>query len=480
MIKAIQTPDYTKARILVVGDVMIDEFLQGKVAKISPEAPVPVLSYQKTQTVPGGAANVAMNLAALGVQTTLIGVVGNDENAAVLKNMLQAANIDFIGCQADNHVPTICKTRVMSQHQQLVRIDREQLPTTSKALLNVVAENIANFDYVIASDYAKGALIDVQELIKLGNQNQTKILVDPKGNDFSKYQGAYLLTPNLSEFQQIVGQLDSEEDLVKRAEHLIEQLNLSALLLTRSEAGMSIFTKQNQQITCLNHPTKAKDVYDVTGAGDTVIAVLAASLAAGSPLDTAVELANTAAGVVVGKSGTATILRREIDKALNESRFIRQGFLTEEQLLKELDKARAKGESIVMTNGCFDILHTGHVNYLRQAAELGDRLLVAINTDDSISRLKGPDRPANRLESRAQVLAALRAVDWVVAFTEDTPTRIITACSPDFLVKGGDNNPDKIPGAQAVREAGGEVLVMDYIEGFSTTKTIQRIKDKQH
>lgn len=242
---------------------------------------------------------------------------------------------------------------------------------------------------------------------------------------------------------------------------------------------MSIFAKQDNQITCFNHPTKAKDVYDVTGAGDTVIAVLAASLAAGSPLDIAVELANTAAGVVVGKLGTATILRREIDKALNESRFIRQGFLTEEQLLKELEKARAKGESIVMTNGCFDILHTGHVNYLTQAAELGDRLLVAINTDDSITRLKGPDRPANRLQSRAQVLAALRAVDWVVAFSEDTPTRIITACSPDFLVKGGDNNPDEIPGAKAVREAGGKVLVMDYIDGFSTTQTIQRIKDKQ-
>ncbi len=479
MIKTIQTPDYTQARVLVVGDVMIDEFLQGKVAKISPEAPVPVLGYQQTAIVPGGAANVAMNLASLGVETTLIGVVGDDDNAVVLKDMLKAANIHFISCQADNYATTICKTRVMSQHQQLVRIDREQLPTSSKHLLATVAEHIADFDYVIASDYAKGALVDIQKLIELGKKYQTKILIDPKGDDFNKYQGAYLLTPNLSEFQQIVGQTNSEAALIHRAEGLIETLDLSALLLTRSEAGMSIFAKQDNQITCLNHPTKAKDVYDVTGAGDTVIAVLAASLAAGSPLDMAVELANTAAGVVVGKLGTATVLRRELDKALNESRFIRQGFLTEEQLLKELEKARAKGESIVMTNGCFDILHTGHVNYLRQAAELGDRLLVAINTDDSITRLKGPDRPANRLQSRAQVLAALRAVDWVVAFSEDTPTRIITACSPDFLVKGGDNNPDEIPGAEAVREAGGKVLVMDYIDGFSTTQTIQRIKDKQ-
>lgn len=473
----IQTPDYKNARVLVVGDVMLDQFWQGNAARISPEAPVPVLNYQHTTLAPGGAANVAMNLAALGVQTTLIGVIGDDEHGETLKRQLQVQDIDFIPCLADDSRPTISKIRMMSQHQQLLRVDSEVLPMASDALLTAVSDHIADFDYIIASDYAKGALTDIPAIVALAKLHGKRVLVDPKGNDFSRYRGAFLLTPNLSEFHAIVGKTESEDDLQDKARELLQSLDLSALLLTRSEAGMSVFAHDEQDnFTHTHHPAKAKEVYDVTGAGDTVIAVLSASLAAGCELDTAVELANVAASVVVGKLGTATVTPRELDKALNESRFIRQGFLDEAQLLRELDKAKAKGESVVMTNGCFDILHTGHVNYLSQAASLGDRLLVAINTDESVARIKGPTRPANRLESRAQVLAALRAVDWVVAFDEDTPTRIIAACAPDFLVKGGDNNPDDIPGAKAVRAAGGEVLVMDYIDGFSTTNTIARIQ----
>lgn len=473
----IQTPDYKKSRVLVVGDVMLDQYWQGKTSKISPEAPVPVLNYEGIRAVPGGAANVAMNLAALSVEVTLIGVVGHDEHAQTLTQCLQTAGVQFIPCRV--HKETICKTRMLSQHQQLLRVDRESLPMYSDAILPLIEKHIQFFDYLIASDYAKGALSDMQAIIALANGQGKKILVDPKGNDFSRYQGAYLLTPNLSEFQQIVGTCDTEQVLQDKARTLIEELDLAALLLTRSEAGMSIFSRQHHVFTHTAHTAKAKEVYDVTGAGDTVIAVLTASLAAGSDLDSATELANIAAGVVVGKLGTATLTVRELDKAIHESRFIRQGFLAEEQLLRELEKAKAKGETIVMTNGCFDILHTGHVNYLAQAAKLGDRLLVAINTDASITALKGPDRPANRLESRANVLAALRAVDWVVAFSEDTPSRIIDVCAPDFLVKGGDNDPDKIPGAQSVKAKGGQVLVMDYIEGFSTTNTINRIKDSQ-
>lgn len=477
--QSLQTPDYPIARVLVVGDVMLDQFWQGNTARISPEAPVPVLNYENTTLAPGGAANVAMNLAALGVQTTLIGVVGDDDNAAVLKQQLTAQGITFLPCLANDKQPTISKIRMMSRHQQLLRVDSETLPMQSDEVLTMVSEQIADFDYVIASDYAKGALHDIPAILALAKLHGTHVLIDPKGDDFSRYRGAYLLTPNLSEFHTIVGQTDDEQALERAAHTLVEDLDLAALLLTRSESGMSLFEQTENGVTHTPHAAKAKEVYDVTGAGDTVIAVLTASLAAGSELDTAVELANVAASVVVGKLGTATLTRRELDKALHESRFIRQGFLDETQLLRELEKAKAKGERIVMTNGCFDILHTGHVNYLAQAAQLGDRLLVAINTDESIARLKGPDRPANRLQSRAQVLAALRAVDWVVAFSEDTPTRIITACAPDFLVKGGDNDPDAIPGAKAVREAGGQVLVMDYIEGFSTTNTIQRIKDAQ-
>ncbi len=476
----LQTPDYKNARVLVVGDVMLDQFWQGKAAKISPEAPVPVLNYQQTTLAPGGAGNVAMNLASLGAQTTLIGVIGADENGETLTQLLNAQGIDFIPCVADDDKPTISKIRIMSRHQQLLRVDHEVLPMSSSTLLNSVSDCLADFDYIIASDYAKGALTDIPAILALAKLHGKCVLVDPKGTDFSRYQGAFLITPNLPEFYGVVGQLDSESAVIEQAKALAEQLDLSALLVTRSAAGMTIFSRTDEDdFTHIHHKAQAKEVFDVTGAGDTVIAVLAASLAAGCDLDTAVELANVGAGVVVGKLGTATLTPRELDTALNASRFIRQGFLNEEQLLGELEKAKAKGESIVMTNGCFDILHNGHVNYLSQAAQLGDRLLVAINTDASVARVKGPTRPANRLKSRANVLAALRAVDWVVAFDEDTPERIIAACAPDFLVKGGDNHPDNIPGAQSVRARGGQVLVMDYVEGFSTTTTIERIIEKE-
>ncbi len=476
----LQTPDFKNTRVLVIGDVMLDQFWQGQAARISPEAPVPVLNYHNTTLAPGGAANVAMNLATLGVTTTLIGVIGDDDYGRELTQQLQQQGITFIPCYADGGKPTICKTRMMSQHQQLLRVDREVLPMTSDALLTTVSDYIADFDYIVASDYAKGALVDIAAILALAKLHGKRVLVDPKGNDFNRYKGAFLITPNVSEFHAVAGQTDSEAALEKAAEVMLAEQQLSALLLTRSEAGMSLFsTTEDGTVAHTRHQAKAKEVYDVTGAGDTVIATLSACLAAGCELDTAVELANIAASVVVGKLGTATLTPRELDKALHESRFIRQGFLNRAQLLRELEKARAKGETIVMTNGCFDILHTGHVNYLSQAAQLGDRLLVAINTDASVARIKGPTRPANRLESRAQVLAALRAVDWVVAFDEDTPTQIITDCAPDFLVKGGDNNPDDIPGAKAVKERGGKVLVMDYIDGFSTTNTIARIKSQE-
>lgn len=469
----IQLPDYKKSKVLVIGDVMLDCYWQGKAKKISPEAPVPVIAHDKVEQRAGGAANVAMNLASLGVTCKLIGVVGDDDNSAALKAILDNNGIDHQLLNVD--LPTITKTRFMSQHQQLLRVDNEVTPMHSEALLEVAKAESADFDVVILSDYGKGALGECQDLLKLFKAQGKKVLVDPKGNDYTKYHGAYLITPNMSEFSLVAGNASCESDLEDKAKALMQTLDLSALLLTRSEEGMSLFTDSEHYY----HPAQAKEVYDVTGAGDTVIATMAGSIAAGSDIDSAAELANIAASIVVGKLGTATVTRRELDKAVHESRFIRQGFLDKELLLSELDKARAKGESIVMTNGCFDILHTGHVNYLEEAKKLGDRLLVAINTDESVARIKGPERPANTLQSRAQVLASLRAVDWVVEFSEDTPTNIIKDCAPDFLVKGGDNDPDTIPGAKEVREQGGQVLVMNYIEGFSTTKTIERIKNSE-
>lgn len=468
----IQLPDYKKSKVLVIGDVMLDCYWQGKAKKISPEAPVPVIAHDKVLQRAGGAANVAMNLAGLGVTCKLIGVAGEDANAEILTAILNEQGIDHQLLKTD--LPTITKTRFMSQHQQLLRVDNEVTPMSSDALIATAKIESDGYDVVILSDYGKGALTDCQALLQWFKTQNKTVLVDPKGSDYSQYKGAYLITPNMAEFSLVAGTSQSDDELEEKAKSLIAELELSALLLTRSEAGMSLFTPSKH----FYHPAKAKEVYDVTGAGDTVIATLAASLAAGSDIDVATELANLAAGIVVAKLGTATVSRRELDKAVHESRFIRQGFLDKELLLSELEKARAKGESIVMTNGCFDILHSGHVNYLEQAKKLGDRLLVAINTDESVARIKEPSRPANTLASRAHVLASLRAVDWVVAFSEDTPTTIIKDCAPDFLVKGGDNDPNTIPGAKEVRAQGGQVLVMDYIEGFSTTKTIERIKDR--
>ncbi len=473
----IQIPDYKNAKVLVIGDVVLDCYWHGKASKISPEAPVPVINHQKQEIRAGGAANVAMNLATLGASVEIIGVVGNDDEANKLKNILLEKNITVDFCINNN--PTITKTRITSQNQQLLRVDNEILPNSSDEVVNKTKQKITNYDYIILSDYGKGALLEVEKIINLACENNKNILVDPKGNDFNKYKNSFLLTPNLLEFKQIVGEFSTEKELEEKALGLINDLNLNALLVTRSENGMSLFFKEGYKLIHKQHQTKAKEIFDVTGAGDTVIATLAGSLSAGSSLDDSVELSNLAAGVVVAKLGTSTLTMRELRKASYQSRFIRQGLVTQEQLLIELDTARFNDEKIVMTNGCFDILHTGHVNYLEQASKLGDRLVVAINTDESVARLKGPSRPANTLKSRASVLASLRCVDWVVEFTEDTPLNIIKACKPDFLVKGGDNNPENIVGAKEVKQNGGEVCVMPYVDGFSTTRTINKIQENK-
>jgi len=319
-------------------------------------------------------------------------------------------------------------------------------------------------------------LRNVKRLIELCNKKNIPVLVDPKGTDFEKYTGASLITPNLSEFEAVVGSCETEDELVTKANALSEQFDIEALLVTRSEHGMSLMQRDYDPV---HVPTQAKEVFDVTGAGDTVISTLAASLGAGVTLERAMVLSNLAAGVVVAKSGTASVSLRELENAIvQNSSNTEHGILNESELHHVLDSSRARGETIVMTNGCFDILHAGHVTYLEQASELGDRLLVAVNIDETVRRLKGEDRPVNKVENRMRMLAALRCVDWVVAFTEDEPTRMICEVSPDILVKGGDNEPDKIPGGDCVREAGGQVMVLTYVDGISTTKIIESIKEK--
>lgn len=469
----IKIPKFSDHRVLVIGDLMLDRYWHGATGRISPEAPVPVVNVGDTEERPGGAGNVALNIAELGGQVSLLGLTGQDDAAKTLSGLL-APRVDcrFVGVAA---LPTITKLRIISRHQQLIRLDFEA-GFDDKALpeLHAVYEQaLRDSAVVILSDYGKGSLAKVQDLIASARQQQKPVLVDPKGNDFSCYRGASLITPNQSEFEAIVGPCVDETAIVEKGQRLIQELDLQALLITRSEKGMMLLQRDQ---AAFQLPTHAKEVFDVTGAGDTVIAVMAAALAAGSSLQDATVLANSAAGVVVGKLGTATLTQHELQAALHEHEPLRRGVLKESVLLEQLVAAKRSGERIVMTNGCFDILHAGHVAYLSQAAALGDRLIVAINDDASVKRLKGEQRPVNGLMQRMAVISALECVDWVVSFGEDTPARLIEAVLPDVLVKGGDYNPDTIVGADTVKKNGGEVAVLEFIDGCSTTAIIESIQ----
>ncbi|MCE0493396.1 bifunctional D-glycero-beta-D-manno-heptose-7-phosphate kinase/D-glycero-beta-D-manno-heptose 1-phosphate adenylyltransferase HldE [Vibrio salinus] len=467
-------PDYNQAGVLIVGDVMLDRYWYGPTGRISPEAPVPVVKVEKNEERPGGAANVAMNIASLGGNAHIIGLTGEDEPAQVLEQKLTSLNVHCNFVSLPDY-PTITKLRVLSRGQQLIRLDFEDRfeNTDAELILSRMENTLPNVKAVVLSDYAKGALEHVQAFIQKARQFKVPVFIDPKGADFERYRGATLLTPNMSEFEDVVGKVNSNEELVEKGLALIEQYEFDALLVTRSEHGMTLLRKGQQPF---HLPTQAKEVYDVTGAGDTVISVLASSVAAGKPLDEACALANAAAGVVVGKVGTSTVSTIELAEAVHGSRDTDFGVISEEALIDVVKKAQAAGEKVVMTNGCFDILHAGHVSYLNHASELGDRLIVAVNSDESVKRLKGSGRPVNTTERRMAVLAGLGAVDWVVPFSEDTPQRLIASVLPDLLVKGGDYQPEEIAGGKEVIAAGGEVKVLNFEDGCSTTEIIEAIK----
>jgi len=468
-------PKFDSARVLVVGDVMLDRYWQGGTSRISPEAPVPVVRVNGREDSPGGAGNVALNIAALGAAATLVGLVGEDEPGIELESRLGAAGVlcDF---EKVPDKPTITKLRVVSRHQQLIRLDFEELfDEASAEAVNRRAEALlAATDIIILSDYAKGSLAKVSQLISMAKKAGVKVLVDPKGSDFTRYRGATLMTPNLSEFEQVVGECPNEETLVARGQQLLKELELEALLITRGEHGMSLIRSGEPE---LHIPARARDVFDVTGAGDTVISVLASALAAGSPLPEAVALANIAAGLAVTRVGTVAVsgpeLRREVQRDGGSDR----GVMTRDQLALAVADARAHGEKVVFTNGCFDIIHAGHVGYLAEARKLGDRLVVAINDDDSVKRLKGEGRPINPVERRMAVVSGLESVDWVVSFSEDTPEALLDAVRPDCLIKGGDYGVDQVVGADIVTAYGGEVKVLSFLDDCSTSAIVDRIRE---
>ena len=473
----LQIPDFSRTRVLVAGDVMLDRYLFCGTSRISPEAPVPVVHVVRGDDRPGGAANVAVNLASLGVGTTLLGIVGEDVEGVTLEKVLDDRGIRCKLLRAP-HRPTITKTRVQSRGQQLIRLDREAVAAAAAdpSLVLAFASAVEEADAAVLSDYGKGALARVQDMIAACRAEDVPVFVDPKGRDFERYRGATMITPNQAEFEAVAGPCEDDDTLVRRAQEMLEALALSALLVTRSEKGM-LLVEQGREPVFLS--TLAREVYDVTGAGDTVIAMLAAASASGADFESAAGLANLAAGLVVRKTGAASVTPTELQAALHQRGQGGRGLVTEAELAPMIDEARERGERVVMTNGCFDVLHAGHVAYLEEAKSLGDRLVVAVNDDDSVRRLKGESRPVNTLADRMAVLAGLASVDWVVPFSEDTPVRLIRVLMPDVLVKGGDYRPEDIAGADDVRSAGGEVRVLAYREGASSSRIIAKLAGRE-
>jgi D-beta-D-heptose 7-phosphate kinase / D-beta-D-heptose 1-phosphate adenosyltransferase len=471
----LEMPPFHLAKLLVIGDVMLDRYWHGAASRISPEAPVPVVQVGNQEDRPGGAGNVALNIAALGSAATLIGVVGKDDNAQDLESRLTAAGVYCEFLKSEDK-PTITKLRVISQHQQLIRLDfEEKFDEKDVADLQSLATSLLpSAQVLVLSDYAKGALQDVAALIELARKQNIPIIVDPKGTDFGKYRGATLLTPNLSEFEAVVGPCANEEELVSKGLALMSELELQAILITRGEHGMTLLRPNSEE---LHLPARAREVFDVTGAGDTVISVLASALAAGDSLADATGIANLAAGLVVGKLGTAAISGPELRRAILDEQDSGMGVMTAEQLSIAVHDAKAHGEKIVFTNGCFDIIHAGHVGYLSEAKKLGDRLVVAINADSSVTRLKGPGRPINPVERRMAVLDGLEAVDWVVSFEEDTPEELLRSLQPDILVKGGDYSLEQVVGGEYVLSYGGEVKALEFLDDCSTSAIVEKMKD---
>jgi D-beta-D-heptose 7-phosphate kinase/D-beta-D-heptose 1-phosphate adenosyltransferase len=470
--------DFGAAQVLVAGDVMADTYWVGTTSRISPEAPVPVVLVDFEETRPGGAANVALNIVALGARATLVGLIGDDAAGAELGRLLDQRGIAH-GLMQVAGAQTIRKLRVMSRRQQLVRLDFEHglagLSGASK--VDGIRARLEGADVLVLSDYAKGFLgSETPQMIEAARAIGKPVVVDPKGTDFMRYCGATVITPNLAEFEAVVGRCADERSIVERGVNLRDRLGLEALLVTRGEHGMTLLERNAEP---LHLASRAREVFDVTGAGDTVVATLAAALGSGVPLREAVDWANIAAGLVVAKSGTATTTVAEILHARSSSPA--SGLLrkvVDRRALKEIvAAAKAAGRATVMTNGCFDVLHAGHVDLLRRARELGDLLVVAVNDDASVRRLKGPTRPVNPLEHRLTVLGMLECVDYLVAFEEDTPEHLYCEVLPQVLVKGGDYIAGEVAGGRCVTAAGGQVAILDLVPGLSTTRILSKLGD---
>lgn len=475
--------NFSNARILVIGDLMLDEYLWGNVDRISPEAPVQVVDIRREDLTLGGAGNVIANLTALGGGVDVAGVIGDDPEGEWILGHMKSIGVgqEFIIKQGGR--PTIKKTRVIAVSQQVVRIDREtRSPIPARVegyFIERISENIGQWHVIIISDYGKGLLTKslLERVIQIARENGVMTIVDPKGRDFTKYKGASLLTPNKKEALLAMGIEDAEDyDLKGLGGEMIGRLDLDGLVITLGAEGMYIFSCNTPPRLI---PTRAREVYDVSGAGDTVVAAMALCLAGGADLALAAEIANLAAGVVVGKMGTATVSQEEILSYIDKRyTMINKIIKSHDELLRVLSLHRQRGEKVVFTNGCFDLIHLGHIKLLHESKSFGDVLVVGLNSDDSVRRLKGPLRPCLDEEERMHIIAALDGVDYVTLFSEDTPLDLIKTIQPEILVKGADYNKGDVVGADVVESYGGEVRLVELVESQSTSGLIQKILDR--
>jgi D-beta-D-heptose 7-phosphate kinase/D-beta-D-heptose 1-phosphate adenosyltransferase len=467
-------------RITVIGDLILDSYIQGDTNRISPEAPIQVLDVNDERHALGGAANVAANLRNLGAEVQVCGLVGKDRNGFVLTEMLMAQKIGTSAVIVDGNRPTINKLRVIAHNQQLVRIDREKRltldPEVEAQLFARIEPLLATSDIVVLSDYAKGVL-SPSLIRRVIDESPADVLVDPKGQDFSRYRGCRLITPNRKEAEGATGMvLDTRENLVRAAQRLFDEVQLTELVITLGADGIYYARNKAEGQTV---PARSRSVYDVTGAGDTVISTLAFCLAVEMNLDDAVRVANAAAGIVVGTLGVAAPTRRELVEFFSSgvTRYADK-IVTRTEAKKIAEAIRQRGEVLVFTNGCFDLVHGGHIGYLRSAKGLGDHLMVGMNDDASVIRLKGRRRPILPLAERMEIVASFQVVDYVVSFGEDTPGDLIEAVTPSILVKGEDWRDKGVVGREWVESHGGEVVLIPLREGHSTTDLIQKITER--
>jgi D-beta-D-heptose 7-phosphate kinase/D-beta-D-heptose 1-phosphate adenosyltransferase len=470
---------FSRASVLVVGDAMLDRYVYGEVTRVSPEAPVPILTVTREVAMPGGAGNVVRNLIALDAAAAFVSVVGDDQAGSDLTGLIGGQERVEPWLLVQGGRTTTLKTRYISQGQHLIRADREEtmaLPEKlAERLVRIAMDAMAATSITILSDYRKGVLsIDVAaQLIAGAKQLGRKVIVDPKGKDYSRYKGADVVTPNRRELAEATGlAVDSESGIVAAAQVLLQRYGFGAVLVTRAEDGMSLIT--NEEVR--HYPGEAKEVFDVSGAGDTVVATLAAAMAVDVPLPEAVRLANIAGGIVVGKVGTAVARPADLFAAIAPATGALQKVVTPSAAAEAAERWRSRGYKVGFTNGCFDLLHPGHVHLLEQCRAMCDRLIVGINSDASVKRLKGPTRPAQGEAARAAVLASLASVDLVCLFEDDTPLDILKLIKPDLLIKGADYTRETVVGAAEVESWGGSVALAELLPGHSTTATLARLR----